>query len=58
VQQLASLDTTLRAQRTEPRDVVERIKDVLVTVEMPVQATSESQLLGVTSIPVQPNPNR
>ena len=58
VRQLASLDTTLRAQRTEPRDVVERIKDVLVTVEMPVQATSESQLLGVTSIPVQPNPNR
>lgn len=58
VRQLASLDTALRAQSTEPMDVVERIKDVRVTVEMPMQATYDSPLLGGTSIPASPDPSR
>jgi hypothetical protein len=37
LRQLSSLDSALRAQGAELRDVAERIKDVRVTVELPTQ---------------------
>lgn len=52
VRQLASLDNALRAQGSELRDVVEHIKDVRVTVEMPAQAEYDLPVLGGNTIPV------
>lgn len=51
VRQLASLDTALREQSTELRVVAERIKDVRVTVEMPLQPSYDLPLLGAVAVP-------
>jgi hypothetical protein len=50
--QLSSLDTALRAQSSELRNVAERIKDVRVIVELPTQAMQWAPLNGESAIPL------
>jgi hypothetical protein len=52
LRQLTSLDTALRAQSSELRDVAERIKDVRVTVELPAEAAQAAHFGGESAVPL------
>lgn len=53
LRQLTSLDTALRAQSSELKDMAERIKDVRVTVELPAQSSHAAQLASDTAVPLR-----